>query len=115
MVEKEVNCIGYVAHQLGFDPEERFIHCPGLEEALAVHDVVLDAKSASLVGIVSERGTDNHSGPTIIHLAILEEGGDIVRHRKQYGAPVTREPFERGLDGYLKSPRFRVIYLTLKG
>ena len=76
MIQEKLNCIGFVAHQLGLDPEERFRPCPNLEQALTIYDEVPDARSASAVGIVFDK--------RVVHLAIVEEGGNVVSHRKGY-------------------------------
>ena len=111
MAPAELNCIGYVSLRVGFDREERFIPPPSLEEVMAVHDEVPDLQSAEVVGVVRAGGNDYHNGPTVCHMAMVEHEGKIS-HRKEYGAPVSTERLEEGLEGYLKRPEdFRIIYL----
>lgn len=100
-MNKDVNCIGYVYNQTGITDHERYQRLPTLAELLELFDNVQNVDLAEVVGVVRRRAMrDGEEKLAVIHLAMLEDGGNIVRHRPGFGQEVCREAFGAGLWAY---------------
>lgn len=101
------NCIGYVYSELGIIDSEKYVDRLSFKDVLKRFERASGFDSADIVAVISPTSS-------IEHMAIIDHALTGIRHRKGVDAPITQDVLEKGLEGYLKTDEYVMVYLKLK-
>lgn len=107
---RQPNCIGFVYHELGLIPEEKFMYGPYLRNFLDKFTRVSDISEATVVAVVAYGAVN----PYIAHVALLSEDKKMITHRDGLGADPERLEIEKGLKKYLSPVTRKVLFFIPK-